>query len=63
MERPHWAAMARHIAQAEKAADCSKPVVVAAAVHHSTTAADSCRLPRCFSSENPFFEFYSIYLL
>ena len=49
--------MVRHIARAEEAADCSKPVAAGAAVHRSTTAADSCRLPRCCSSKNPFFEF------
>ena len=54
MERPHRTAMVRHIALADQAADCSKSVAVGAAVHRSTTAADSCRLPRCFSSKNPF---------
>ena len=50
--------MVRHIARVEEAADCSKPVAAGAAVHRSTTAAaDSCRLPRCYSSKNPFFEF------
>ena len=53
--------MVRRIAQAKEAADCSKSVAAAAAVHRSTTAAaDSCRLPRCYSSENPFPEFLII---
>ena len=54
--------MVRRIAQAKEAADCSKSVAAAAAVHRSTTAtaADSCRLPRCCSSENPFPEFLII---
>ncbi len=53
--------MVQHIAQAEEVADCSKSVAKGAAVHRSTTAAaaatDSCRLPHCCSSKNPFPEF------
>ena len=67
MVRPHRVARVRHIARAEEAADCSKSVIAEeAAVQRSTTAAaaDSCRLPRCYSSKNPFLEFLiNIYII
>jgi hypothetical protein len=64
VERPHRAAMVRNIALAEQAADCSKSIAVGAAVHRSTTAADSCRPPRCCSSKNPFLKFlFNIFII
>ena len=57
---PHRATRVGHIDRAEEAADCSKSAAAGAAVHRSTAAADSCRLPRCCSSENPFPEFLII---